>query len=211
VSLSNSADYLQAREAALRLLAYRPRSEAEVRRRLQQRFSPALVEAVVQQLKEQRLLDDAAFALQWRQERERRRPKARGMVRQELRRLGVSPQVAQAALEGFDDAANARRAGQRLVRRLSGTPERDFQQRVAAYLQRRGFGYTLSAQTAKRLWMELADPLHGDDNPRQDEQQPPDVKTEGPHHPADEERGHHCTPGQPGQRDPPFPVGGPAN
>lgn len=178
--LTDDAAVLAAiREAALRLLAYRPRSEAEIRRRLVDRFPEHLVDRIVQRLTEQRLLDDAAFAGQWRENREQHRPRARSMVRQELRRLGVATEVVDQALEGFDDAANAYRAGYRLGRRLAKGPEPDFLKRVTAHLLRRGFGYTLSAGTAARLRAELADPLHRHEDSNDDNQQSPGVKDKG--------------------------------
>lgn len=185
--MREEADFDQAREAALRFLAYRPRSEAEVRRRLRDRFPAPLVERVVQRLKEQHLLDDASFAGQWRRNREQHRPRAKGLVRQELRRLGVPTEVADQALEGFDDAGNAYRAGQRLARRLAGAqePDKDFRRRITEHLRRRGFGYTLAAQTAARLWAELADPLHRNEDAGGDEQQAPDIKAEGLEKPTD--------------------------
>lgn len=181
------ASLVQVREAALRFLTYRPRSEAEVRRRLQDRFPAPLVEQVVQRLKEQKLLDDASFATQWRLDREQHRPKAKGMVRQELRRLGVPTEVADQALEGFDDTGNAYRAGQRLARRLAGAQESEtgFRRRIGEHLRRRGFGYALAAQTAAHLWAELADPLHCNEDADGDERQAPDVKAKGLEKPTD--------------------------
>ena len=180
-------DFNRARDAALRFLSYRPRSEAEVRRRLFGRFPAPLVERVVQRLKAQHLLDDASFASQWRRDREQHRPRAKGLVRLELRRLGVTPEVADQALEGFDDATNAYRAGQRLARRLAGAQEQeaDFRRRLGEHLRRRGFGYALAAQTAAGLWRELADPLHRDEDASGDEQQAPDIEAKGLQNPAD--------------------------
>ena len=53
-------------DAALHLLSYRPRSEAEVRRRLARRYSIELIERVIAMLREHHYLDDAAFAGYWR-------------------------------------------------------------------------------------------------------------------------------------------------
>ena len=184
---TEDAGLVRAREAALRFLAYRPRSEAEVRRRLLDRFPELLVERVVQRLKAQHLLDDASFASQWRRNREQHRPRAKGLVRQELRRLGVPTEVADQALEGFDDASNAYRAGQRLARRLAGAhdQESDFRRRLGEHLRRRGFGYALAAQTAARLWRELADPLHRNEDASGDEQQAPNTELEVEEKPTD--------------------------
>ena len=62
--------FAKAKGEALRLLTYRARSQAEVRRRLAKRYSGEVIERVIVELLGQRLLDDAAFALEWRQQRE---------------------------------------------------------------------------------------------------------------------------------------------
>ena len=103
-------------DAALRFLSYRPRSEAEVRRRLARRFPGPSVDNAIATLREQGLLDDAAFAQFWRQNRERSRPKGASAMKWELLRMGVSREVADDALEGLDEDENAYRAA-------SGYPE----------------------------------------------------------------------------------------
>ena len=97
-------------DAALRFLSYRPRSEAEVRRRLSRRFSHSSVDNAIATLREQGLLDDAAFAQFWHQSRERNRPKGISAMRWELLRMGVSRDVADDALEGTDEDESAYRA-----------------------------------------------------------------------------------------------------
>ena len=76
----NSA-YLAARSAALRLLGYRSRSEAEVRRRLTLRYELQVIDRVITVLTEQGYLDDTAFAQQWRSNRERKRPRGKNLLR----------------------------------------------------------------------------------------------------------------------------------
>lgn len=159
--------FMKARDAAFRLLSHRDRSEAEVRRRLLRSYDPEIVERVIDSLRRHRLFDDQAFAQQWREGRERHRPRAQRLVRQELLRLGVSHEVVQAALEGFDDGANAYQAGLKLARRLVATEcsEEEFRRRLWSHLQRRGFSYGQVKETADRLWDELAtDFLHRQDN-----------------------------------------------
>ena len=152
--------YASARDAALRFLSFRPRSEAEVRRRLLHRYPPQTIDRVIVALREQRYLDDAAFARQWRLNRERHRPRSRGILRQELVRLGVPEEIANEALEGFDAEDNAYRAGRKLALRLAGSDYPRFRQRLWDYLRRRGFGGALVGETVERLWRELADSLH---------------------------------------------------
>ena len=63
-------DFFRAKQDALRFLAYRARSQTEVRRKLEKRYSGVVVDRVVAELLGQHFLDDAAFALEWRRQRE---------------------------------------------------------------------------------------------------------------------------------------------
>ena len=147
------------RQAALRLLSYRPRAEQELRRRLRSKdFPPALVEWCLRLLEEQGLIDDPAFAAAYVRSRLRLRPRGRFRLAQELRQKGVSAEVAEQAIDqGFDNeetsesalaCAAARgwldRQGSTLIESLAGTdrsPERErARRRLHAFLSRRGFG-----------------------------------------------------------------------
>ena len=162
-------DYLSARQAALRFLAIRARSEAEVRRRLERRYSAQAIDRVVATLTQQGYLDDAAFAQQWRTQRERLRPRGKGLLRQELLRLGVAAETIREALEDFDATGNAYQAGRTLAVRLSSTGYANFRQRLWSHLQRRGFEAAAIEETVQTLWRELADPLHRDEDAHGDE------------------------------------------
>src|SRR4030042_4224 len=62
--------YQRCHNAAIRYLAYRPRSEAEIRERLQRRgYDSACLEITLARLKEQGLVDDTAFARFWKDNR----------------------------------------------------------------------------------------------------------------------------------------------
>lgn len=151
----------QALAVALRFLAHRSRTEAEIRRRLESAHIHDVVDQVIAWLQRQRYLDDAAFAVEWRRQRELRRPRSESLIRQELTRLGVSKEVTETALEGFDAAANAYQAAQKPAARLKGADHARFKQRLWGYLQRRGFRADIIGQTVQRLWEELSDPLDG--------------------------------------------------
>ena len=150
---------------ALRLLAYRARSQAEVRRRLEHRYPSQVVDQVIAQLLERRYLDDAAFARDWRRRREQHRPRSQTVIRRELLQLGIDAELIREALDGFDAAANAHRAAQTFARRLAGGDYSNFRRRVWSYLQRRGFCHEVIQDVADRLWRELADPLHSSGDP----------------------------------------------
>jgi regulatory protein len=158
----------RARQSALRSLARRPRTEAQVKRLLEGRYSPLIVQQVIGQLREQRYLDDAAFAQEWRRHREQHRPRGSRLIRHELLRVGVAPEIIQAALEGYDAEGQAYRAGRGPALRLAGSGYRDFRQRLWAYLRRRGFDHSAIQEAVKQLWRDLPDFLNGGVDPHGD-------------------------------------------
>ena len=159
--------YAAAVDAACRFLSYRPRSEAEVRRRLTRRFSPELVDRVIEALRSKNYLDDEEFARQWRLHRERFHPQGRRALQRELSRFGVAREVIDQALVGMEEEENAYRAGLKLAVKLMSNDctEEALGRKLYPYLQRRGFAYSLARETVKRLWLELAPhPLDGEIN-----------------------------------------------
>lgn len=140
--------------AALRLLSYRPRSDAEIRTRLSRRFGKEIIDRVLLQLKARQMVDDAAFAQFWRENRESFSPRSKRLLKLELRQKGIDPEVVDEVLEGFDDDESAYRAAKRKGRTL----ERDyetFRRKLGAFLGRRGFSYGVINRTIERLWQEL--------------------------------------------------------
>ena len=178
-AIQGSAAFFRAKEQALRFLAYRARSEAEVRRRLSRRYSQGVVEGVLEALRSQNLLDDLEFARQWRASRERSRPRAGRLIRQELRGFGVPTEVIEDSLAGFDDEANAARAAESFARRLTlrETDRSEFRGKLTAHLHRRGFASGLVAETVGRTWEELrADPLYRQGDSDEHEEQFPQTE-----------------------------------
>lgn len=105
-----AGDQFQAHYArALNFLAVRPRSEAEVRRRLREKaVPPDTIDAICARLYRARYLDDAAFARYWLAERARTRPRGVRMLRGELRNKGVASAVIDEAVADFEaEAAEA--------------------------------------------------------------------------------------------------------
>lgn len=136
----------RAKEAALRLLAHRPRTQAELRQRLRQKgFDAAVAEECVAGLSERGLLDDAAFAELFARDRVRLSPRGKRRVVQELRGRGVDAEVADRAVQSVlqaeqtDELTLARQAARRWRARDGEEPARA-RRRLAGYLARRGFG-----------------------------------------------------------------------
>ena len=151
-----TGQYIKAKNAALRLLTYRSRSEKEVYRRLQGRFSEEVIQRTLSDLRRQGLLDDAAFAKEWREQREKFRPRGPAVIRQELQRLGVDREVIRDALSDFDTAANAYQAGSKYAAKLPVEDAVAFHRKLGGFLHRRGFEGEVLGQTVERLWRESA-------------------------------------------------------
>lgn len=135
----------QAREAALRLLAVRPRSAAELARRLRMKgYAPEVAEEVIARLRELGMIDDAAFAGTLVRDRVRLRPQGARRLASELRQKGVDDETARAAIretmegESTDERELARRAAEKWRPRPGEEPARA-RRRLHGFLARRGF------------------------------------------------------------------------
>jgi regulatory protein len=151
--LQHADEYERAKEAALRLIEYRPRSVNEVRLRLRKKeINDEAIEAALARLEELDLLDDLAFARFWVEQRETFKPRSSHALRQELYQKGVARTAIEAALVDFDEEDAARRAGQKKARSLWGLSHEDFVKKLTGHLQRRGFNYGTVRAIVDELW-----------------------------------------------------------
>ena len=151
--------------AALRFLAPRPRSRAEVRRRLLRPrpkhppTDPVAVEHVLDRLAADGYLDDHDFASFWVENRERFSPRGARALAAELRQRGVDRATVEAATQPDRDGERALEAGRQKLRTVAGLDYQAFRDRLGAFLLRRGFGYDTARTAVRQLWAES----HGDD------------------------------------------------
>jgi regulatory protein len=145
----------QAISAAERLLAFRPRSEKEIRLKLaQKKFDQATVGSALDYLREHRLVDDAAFARYWAENRAAFSPRSKRMVTQELRQKGVAADVAVDTSDELDDETAAYEAGNRKASRIATADYEEFRRKLGEFLKRRGFSYDVIDASLRRLWQE---------------------------------------------------------
>jgi len=153
--LTGSNHFHRCLNAAIRYLGYRPRSEAEVRQRLQRHgFNGDCTEKVLAQLKEQGLVDDTAFARFWKENRESFSPRSQRLTRLELQRKGLDGGVIDQVVGEVDDSDSAYRAALGKARRLLPSDYQGFRRRLGEYLRRRGFNYEVINDTVERVWKE---------------------------------------------------------
>jgi regulatory protein len=139
--------------AALRVLAYGPKSEKELRHALtRRRVPPDVLTETVARLKELRLLDDAEFARTYVELRDRTSPRGRRALRSELVTRGIEQKSADEHLVGLDEADAAYRAASRRARSLPEFPFAAFQRRLGEHLLRRGFTHETARAAVQRVW-----------------------------------------------------------
>ncbi|GIV64763.1 MAG: regulatory protein RecX [Bellilinea sp.] len=143
-------------QRALHYLSFRPRSEAEVRRKLLEKgFDQLLVEEIIERLRAERWLGDSEFARLWTENRTTFRPRSRRLLRFELRQKGVSEDHIEEALHPLaEESELAYEAGIRYARRLTSLQPDVFRKRLTAFLARRGFSYGTIAPVVRRICSE---------------------------------------------------------
>ncbi|MGI9252781.1 MAG: regulatory protein RecX [Thermomicrobiales bacterium] len=134
----------RAATAALAFLAYRPRSEKEVRDRLKQKgYSPLAIDHAIEKLAGWRYLDDEDFARRWVEHRTTHQPRGTRLIEQELRTRGVNRETVRGAIEDaeIDERAAAIEVARDRARRYQDDDPAVARRKLAAYLARRGFGW----------------------------------------------------------------------
>jgi len=145
-------------DAALRLLSYRARSEAEMRTRLAMRgVALSAVEDEIERLRNAGLLDDQKFARAWVEDRKRLAPRGRRMLRYELLGRGVEPESVELAMSEVDDRATATELARARARKISCGDHASFSARIIEFLRRRGFDHEVAAEAMRLAWAEVLD------------------------------------------------------
>jgi regulatory protein len=156
--------------AALRFLEARPRSIAEVRARLGRKdYAPEAIDAAIARLADLELLDDAAFARYWVENRQANRPRGAGALRDELRRKGIDADVTAEVLSDDsltgDEAAGAWALARAALHKYAGSHDRNaFARRMGSYLQRRGYTFEVIRPIVEQLWAEVAAAAEAEDD-----------------------------------------------
>jgi regulatory protein len=139
-----SKQFKDAYEAALTSLDFSARTEDEIERSLVRRgyVAPA-ARAVVEKLREARLLDDAQYAARLAEGASK---KSAGIyaVRRKLRAKGIREEDAEQALMQLSDAQQAQAAREtcaKLQRKYASLPPREARAKLSQALARRGFSW----------------------------------------------------------------------
>lgn len=155
-ALRDEDSVVSAMDSAARFLSYRPRSEQEVRRNLEEKeTAPAVIDAAIERMRGLGYLDDRAFTTFWIQERSRSKPLSPKALRYELRQKGIDSKLIDELLAEIDDNDAAYRAAQAHLRKLRGLDPKTFRHKLNGFLQRRGFAFSDARAAIERLIEEL--------------------------------------------------------
>ena len=137
---------LHAYDRALNMLAFRARSSSELARSMQRKGEERIhVDWALARLKEQGLLDDAAFARSFARSKVVDGKQSRRRVQQDLARKGVSRSLSDEAIdtvfeeEAVDQRAIVEEAARRKLRSLAGLEPTVQRRRLYGFLARRGY------------------------------------------------------------------------
>ncbi len=141
-------------DAAVRYLAARPRTVAEIHRHLRgKRFDDDAVDRAIEKLRAQRYVDDEAFARWWLEQRARFRPRGGRGLRSELMQKGIARDVIELVLgerAPEADLEQARRALSRPLTRWATLEPPERKRKIHAYLAQRGFDYDTIEDVIRR-------------------------------------------------------------
>ena len=146
----------KAKKAALHLISRRPQSKAEIEQKLRKnKYDDLIIDQVIDHLIAVDLLDDAAFAEYWVEQRETFRPRSRLALRQELRQKGINREIIETAVEQVDETSAARQAAAKQARRWTRLSEDEYRIKLGRYLQRLGFPYDIIKDTTNISWQAV--------------------------------------------------------
>jgi len=149
----------QAKEFALKLLSFRPRSKKELEDRLKKKgFVGGVIEQTLNRLEELNLIDDQKFASMWVEEKLRYRPTGRRVLERELYLKGIEKDIIQEVLDkvysGLDEKELALKILEKKKKQYAKLDEDVAKRRINNLLLRRGFSYQTIASIFYK-WKEL--------------------------------------------------------
>jgi len=147
----------KAKKAAFQLLGRRAYTRKEIREKLSKRgFVESVVDQTIATLEHLRIVDDRDFASRFVEERLRLRPAGKPVLRRDLSRRGVeAPVIEDVLAEAFGEVDLEAVAFRLLCSRRSRYLQLDrikAQNRMYAFLARRGFSPDVARSVTARAW-----------------------------------------------------------
>ncbi len=146
----------KAKDYALNLLSFRPRSTKEVRDRLKRRdYDEKVIEETVENLSRIGLLNDEEFARSWAQSRMQGKPMGRRLLEQELRQKGIDKEiiveVRETTYSQQDEEEVALSLAKKKLKSYRGLDDLTIKRRLYSYLGRRGFSPETISEVLEKI------------------------------------------------------------
>lgn len=133
----------------IHLLKFRGRSEKEIRDHLQSKKAPLeIIEKIITYCKDLKFIDDEKFAVDWVRSRLTYRLKSKKIIKLELIKKGIEPEIIEKVLgdSGKNENANtdldlAKKLVQHRLSRYINLPRQEIYQKLGGFLSRRGFDW----------------------------------------------------------------------
>ena len=160
-AITSDQEITLAKQKAMRLLSYRMRSEKEMRSRLsEKKFSPTIIDSVIEYLRQSGLLDDVAFAKACLHDLQLKKPAGQRLLQQQLLKRGVPKNIVSQVLQDSeaqtDEFHIALQAAKTQLKRYQTSRKqievKKQQLRLAGFLTRRGFSWSVITPILKQLF-----------------------------------------------------------
>ena len=149
--MADERDRKNALEHAMRLLAARDHGRAELEGKLKKKgFDPHGIASAMERLDQLNLLNDRTFAGSCMTSMARRRPEGKFKTRARLKQKGLSDEIIEETIAGYDQTELCRNAAERKLRTLSGPPE-TIRKKLFTFLRNRGFDWSTIKETVNEL------------------------------------------------------------
>lgn len=150
------ADYAQAKKTAMNMLAMRDHSSDELRKKLLKRdLMPEAIDVLIEKLQNSRLLNDEEFAHRFARAQRENRKLSRSVLKRELSKKGISPELASEAVAEIDGEEElAREVAQK---KANSTRRLDYavrERRILGMLARRGFPSAICIKVTREVLAE---------------------------------------------------------
>ncbi len=153
----------ESKDAALKFLSYRMRSEKEVRDKLKKKeFANDLIDEVIKDLKRINLIDDSNFASTFVRDKISNKPQGKILLKQELWKKGIKDETIEKVLqEYFEDEEEELNLAKNLLekrkKRYENLDKNMAKRRMMSFLLRRGFSYEIVKQVLKIKDVEVSE------------------------------------------------------
>lgn len=156
---ANVGAEVKAKSDALRLLAFKPRSVAEMRDRLKRKKYPDnVVSDVIESLKKHGFLNDEQFARLYANSRMHTRPQGKRQLEFDLSRKGLPKELVARTMAGLDtpdEKETARQLVSVRFQKMTGLSDQKKKTRLFGFLKRRGFSSGTIFSVMKELFKEI--------------------------------------------------------